>query len=132
MEPEGPRRVTDQGSSSVSGWGLLRVLRMRTKSCARASAFQRSGKKSCATTCLEGSWKTVTHHLFRVCDTSTSKSPSVFRYRTTRSSSDLRLPETAMSEPKRGVLRAIQRTPHYRLEPGGVYELGLTPLGLCR
>src|SRR5437762_12755589 len=88
---------------------------MRTKSWARASAFQRSGKKSCATTCLDGSWKTVTHHLFSVCDTSTSKSPSVFKYRTTRSSSDLRLPETAMSGPDCGIAKAIQRTPHYRL-----------------
>ena len=55
VEPEGPGRVTDQGSSSDSGWGLLRVLRMRTKSCARASAFHRSGKKSWATTCFDGS-----------------------------------------------------------------------------
>src|SRR3982074_119345 len=115
MEPEVPRRVTDQGSPPVSGWGLLRVLRMRTKSCARASAFHRSGKKSWATTCLEGSWKTVTHHLLRVCDTSTSKSPPVLKDRATRSSSDLRLPETAISGTKIGVAKAINRTPHYRL-----------------
>src|SRR5438874_13634790 len=106
---------------------------MRTKSWARASAFQRSGKKSWATTCLEGSWKTVTHHLFKVCDTSTSKSPSVFKYRTTRSSSDLRLPETAMFGTKCGVAKDIQQTPHYSLgnRPAGSQE-GLRPSRLSR